>query len=525
VHRIFASMKRKPESSTTSEEEMKGAQKKSKQSSEHLEYLAKLNIVDHLNKEYSSPEGVKACAQKFKENKPFPHLNLKNFFNDVQFINDVKQETLSLKYWEKNNDLYHFLQTKDLQKNAIVEETQYLRKLRDVLYSPSFRGWLEEVCGLKERGIALNPTIDMFVSCYRDTHHLLCHDDELEKRRIAYIIYLVPENWSEADGGHLDLYNCDPNQMDQPISIGGSILPTFNSISFFEVSTVSYHRVREVLRDMELEDDRIAITGWLYSDTLVERPNHTIEDIAPIQYENPIPAEEKAHMTLENWLAESYIKKDIREAINERFCNESSIELQKFLKEDKLKAIYEEFKQLNDDEHFDLTIPANRRHFLRLNVEKLDKNSQLAHFYQFVKSQTFVDFMTELTSSPIKKINLQARKFRQGDYALVQNTPTDEVRLDVLIRFCPEEWDFEYGGGVTYMDEEEELLAILPEPNTISIVLRDKGVQTFVKYMTHHAPQPVFDLLLTCETEIPEGSEEGSWEDADEEDAEGEEEQ
>ena len=29
---------------------------------------------------------------------------------------------------------------------------------------------------------------------------LLCHDDELESRRIAFILYLVPE-WSAKDGG------------------------------------------------------------------------------------------------------------------------------------------------------------------------------------------------------------------------------------------------------------------------------------------------------------------------------------
>ena len=30
---------------------------------------------------------------------------------------------------------------------------------------------------------------------------LLCHDDELEGRRIAYIYYLVPLDWEEKDGG------------------------------------------------------------------------------------------------------------------------------------------------------------------------------------------------------------------------------------------------------------------------------------------------------------------------------------
>lgn len=37
---------------------------------------------------------------------------------------------------------------------------------------------------------------------------LLCHDDELEGRRIAFILYLVPP-WEKNDGGTLDLYSTD----------------------------------------------------------------------------------------------------------------------------------------------------------------------------------------------------------------------------------------------------------------------------------------------------------------------------
>ena len=35
--------------------------------------------------------------------------------------------------------------------------------------------------------------------------HLLCHDDLLENRRIAYVYYITPHGWSEADGGSLDI--------------------------------------------------------------------------------------------------------------------------------------------------------------------------------------------------------------------------------------------------------------------------------------------------------------------------------
>ena len=45
-------------------------------------------------------------------------------------------------------------------------------------------------------------------SKYEYTDTLLCHDDELEGRRIAFILYLVP-HWKKEDGGGLDLFDMD----------------------------------------------------------------------------------------------------------------------------------------------------------------------------------------------------------------------------------------------------------------------------------------------------------------------------
>lgn len=43
------------------------------------------------------------------------------------------------------------------------------------------------------------------------TDTLLCHDDHIEEeeRRIAFILYLVDKDWTEEDGGHLDLFGKD----------------------------------------------------------------------------------------------------------------------------------------------------------------------------------------------------------------------------------------------------------------------------------------------------------------------------
>lgn len=39
--------------------------------------------------------------------------------------------------------------------------------------------------------------------------YLLCHDDQLENRKIAFILYLTENEWSEKDGGQLELFKCD----------------------------------------------------------------------------------------------------------------------------------------------------------------------------------------------------------------------------------------------------------------------------------------------------------------------------
>ena len=58
-------------------------------------------------------------------------------------------------------------------------------------------------------GIKLTDTVDMFAAKYERTDYLGCHDDELEGRRIAYIMYLVSPKWDEKDGGSLDLFDTD----------------------------------------------------------------------------------------------------------------------------------------------------------------------------------------------------------------------------------------------------------------------------------------------------------------------------
>jgi hypothetical protein len=67
------------------------------------------------------------------------------------------------------------------------------------------RDFLQILFCLQMTGIELNDKLALFYAEYGATDHLLCHDDELEGRRVAFILYLA-KNWTEEDGGSLDLF-------------------------------------------------------------------------------------------------------------------------------------------------------------------------------------------------------------------------------------------------------------------------------------------------------------------------------
>jgi len=97
--------------------------------------------------------------------------------------------------------------------------------------------------------------IDISATLYEDTDFLLCHDDQLEGRKIAYFYYL--SSLKKKEGGRLNLLAVDQGK---PTAIATSIIPTFNTFACFLVSERSFHEVEEVIRDTQ----RIAISGWFH---------------------------------------------------------------------------------------------------------------------------------------------------------------------------------------------------------------------------------------------------------------------
>ena len=187
---------------------------------------------------------VRELKRKFGKAKPFPHIGISNFLRDHKALFEaIKKEQL----YKKDSDLFSFSQTSNLlySKNPIIQSAVNL------FSSQTFSSLISAISGIRLKEGA----IDVFGSLYEKADYLLCHDDRVEDRKIAFILYL--NTLTKKDGGALALYSSKGNHPYKKII---SYLPVENSLFLFEVSKISWHEVEEVLSNRK----RYAISGWLH---------------------------------------------------------------------------------------------------------------------------------------------------------------------------------------------------------------------------------------------------------------------
>lgn len=403
----------------------------------------------------SATQSVEQKRDTFKTNKPFSHLMINDFF-DPRFMTCLKKELRdSITYDQKHNDLYNFYQSEDLKGI----DSPAIKKARESLYSPEFRSLLESITGISVN--ELSADVSMSAAVYSDTSRLLCHDDELQGRRIAYILYLVDEPWMEEDGGHLDLFDaCLAQPLDQPIKqsthqafegtteqawsspvsfipnkVSRSYLPKYNTFAFFAVSPVSFHQVREVMvdragvkHDPEKPRVRLSISGWFHGEQL-ERPAEISEQ--PLVFEQidqtEQPSNPPINQSLEYWINPDYLKPKTIKQIMTHFEVESSVELIDFLKVERLNECLAEMNCLVDDQWIEKG-PAIRRKYYTLLTEQLNQSvnqsnnqSLIQSLYQFLHSPTFASYSQSLTSMLIVSHNSEVRRFTRSCYTLIRD--------------------------------------------------------------------------------------------------------
>lgn len=189
---------------------------------------------------------VGEALERYIRAKPFPHVVFDAFLKKeivAGLLMAFEKETFE----QKHADLFQFSQTLDLHGS----KQKALKQFVTFLDSNEFADYLIRVTGVKVRAGAS----DVFGSRYTSTDYLLCHDDQLEGRKLAFIFYL--STLRERQGGALAL-RADIQGV--PGKIVTRIHPKAGRLVVFEVSRKSWHEVEEVLSNVT----RYAIGGWLH---------------------------------------------------------------------------------------------------------------------------------------------------------------------------------------------------------------------------------------------------------------------
>ena len=419
----------------------------------------------HINSQHLNDQNLSLYTQIFKEGQPFPHIHIKNLFPS-EFLHQVKEELLQADYVMKRNDLYDFLQTdalRSMKNNASA-------KLRDYIYSTEFRKWIERITGVETYD-----TIDLSAAQYTTGSHLLCHDDDLAARRIAYIIYLVPENWAKEDGGSLDLYNTTNDGM--PDSITARLIPQWNSIAFFEVSPISFHQVAEVTTFTTAQAEkgsRMSISGWFHGkpgkrppmpilpvpqfiippriedtkDTKINKNSHpstknqsqsntTLENVGhalPLQQyasinhnASSLASSLQDIYSLSYWINPLYLKKSTLQQMQVSYISNASLQLDNFLRHE----IYLLVRKVLGTQNWKHIGPPILYSYRKLDLSNTNEvlSSQynsclpdiLYQLYTFLTSAVFYDYIATLTNTILNGVTGEIRCFSEGDYTLLSD--------------------------------------------------------------------------------------------------------
>eukprot|EP00055_Hartaetosiga_balthica_P009233 m.36338 g.36338 ORF g.36338 m.36338 type:complete len:584 (-) comp6661_c0_seq1:185-1936(-) len=447
--------------------------------------------------------------KQYKENEPynycvFPQLCVKE---KIEAVRDEVIGNLDTKF--KETDLFKLYQTTDL---ANLDETDpelatklpSMLELRDAIYSKRFREFVSNISGCGE----LTDRVDMAATAYAQGCHLLCHDDVIGTRAVSFIIYFSAEDWTEADGGALELYpmeadsivyktvTSDDGKRTEDLKQGipaalptGRQLPLFNTMAFFRVMAgQSYHSVQEVLRD---GSPRLSIQGWFHNKaeplgtemaSLSQLKTAKLHELPFVTIDPPLQCSSLSKEDLEvlsAYVNRVYLTDESIKAIGKKYEEDSSVQLKNFIREDIASIITRQCEAMDTKDGFMAeNLPNDHAGFVPLDAELSEEQKREgvwrilgpAHMQRYVRfvggedvvaggrsqtrlaelevvlfrSNAFGNYLSAVTEGKIGGYKTETRRFRSG----VDYTVAHHGQLEDVARL---------DATLCFVDDAEEL--------------------------------------------------------------------
>ncbi|KAF3924895.1 hypothetical protein ABW21_db0206732 [Orbilia brochopaga] len=474
-------------------------------------------IKKSFRKDLFSDTNVTALREFHERSEPYQHCVINDVVSN-SLLRAVRAEIMeNIHFTPKQTDIYTIYQSGDLVNISGLTEAERkllprLWQLRDALYSPVFRSYIEHIT---DCGKLSGSKVDMAINVYTKGCHLLCHDDVIGTRCVSYILYLTdPEDpWQPSWGGGLRLY---PTNAVTDAEGKGSLIPTpdwslvippaANQLACFVVQPgKSFHDVEEVFVDGKA---RMAISGWFHipekgEDGYIEgREKELAEQSSMKVLEKNLETHDspKASRTaypdseskdqalssediefLKKYINLTYLEEKSLKAVTDRFAETKNVQLLKILDAafaDKLKAYIENLDGAElaydgaavptDTPDWKVSGPPYKQRFLYSKPDEakfgqitddMSPLDELSHV--LLPSTAFRKLLAAITGKVAVNRDIIARRFRPGlDYTLGLGQEDETPRLEVVLSLTPTTggWDvpLESEDALEEDDNEEE---------------------------------------------------------------------
>ena len=493
-------------------------------------------------------ERVESLKTEYLNQLPYQHCVINELVND-DLLRQVRQEILhNLQFTIKETDIYKVNQTGDLLNLDKLDKKELLKleslfKLRNAIYSPEFRAFIEQVVGI--RGLSAT-NVDVSINNYSNGCHLLNHDDVIGTRAVSFILYLPDpdKEWLDSDGGKLELYPVKSRGIpeNKPSKI---IRPYWNTFAFFAVQPgYSFHSVEEVVGDKQ----RLSISGWFHfseKETGGDLPKSTLDQLLqessipllPYNDDGDIIAEHDL-IVLKKYLNPVYLKQGAINSVGNIFDSENSVQLHSFLNKQVESVLENALSQLDNEllpgiQKHDTGIPLKWQvrgpphimRYVKMDSSTTDNSATnddidgvLRGLKEFFEGSSFRKWLIQVTNLTPKSKKVEFRRFRPSlDYTLALSSSKPLLDVNLCMTKNHELWESgEVGGYLNYLantedgdaavysktEQEDSLLTTSASWNQLNIVKREAGTLKFVKYISASAPGSRWDI--DCELEFSE---------------------
>lgn len=176
---------------------------------------------------------------------------------------------------------------------------------------------------------------------------------------------------------------------------------------------------------------------------------------------------------------EHYKSKDFTSQVSDFFNKEGYVQLQDFFIEKDALKIY---KKLNK-ENFKLTFEPLEHKKYEIDIKK-SYSPEILQIAEYFKSKEFIEYIESITDFSLQFKKLSINKYNHTCYELLSDSKVNAECIHVIFDIS-ENWKKENGGTLVYTTSKEELLYLEPSFNSLSLVIRNVDILTYLKYINY----------------------------------------